>query len=173
MTTTCSSDWRTARRSPRTTAPTGSSRLRAAAGRAVARSRSAAVTTMVGRAAPLQSGGPVLIYDTTVPAVVADPGSTRPGHTLAAALRAEIVALLGPRQVAFVRPGAHLRADDGNVVRNAVVVTLGDAVIAGHSARVPIAASCGLLCGRGQTLTLERLAGTWTVTGTTGPEWIS
>jgi hypothetical protein len=74
---------------------------------------------------------------------------------------------------AAVRPGAHLRAGDGNVVRNAVVVTLGDAVIAGHSARVPIAASCGPLCGRGQTLTLERLDGTWTVTGTTGTEWIS
>jgi hypothetical protein len=157
----------------RTAVPTGSASHPAPHYSAAAQVYAAAVATIVGRAAPAQDAHRIYVYDTTVPGVVTDPGSTRPGKLLPAPLRAEIVALLLPRRAEFVRPGAHLRADDGPLPDGTVVVTLGDATVGGDSARVPIAASCGPLCGRGQTLTLRLVNGTWTVTGTTGPEWIS
>jgi hypothetical protein len=53
------------------------------------------------------------------------------------------------------------------------VVVFGRLTINDNGARLAIEILCGPLCGQGQTLQLARVGGAWTVTGTTGPSWIS
>lgn len=87
-------------------------------------------------------------------------------HDLAAALHS-----FAP--VRFVSKDAKIRGKDLQVTNEGVAVTLGRIQLDGGAARLPLAVQCGGLCGMGETLLLRKSNGIWTVTGQTGPAWIS
>lgn len=82
-----------------------------------------------------------------------------------------------PTEIVWIgdRSEAPISDQDGTVDDgNAVIVTLGNF----HpqmdgSVQLPASLYCGYLCGTGTTYVIEQVGGTWQVTGTTGPAWIS
>jgi hypothetical protein len=75
--------------------------------------------------------------------------------------------------VHFVSGDATIRDKNLQVINGGAAVTLGRITLDGDTARLPLAVQCGGLCGMGQTLLLAKQGGVWTVTGSTGPAWIS
>ena len=54
-----------------------------------------------------------------------------------------------------------------------MLVTLGPIEHVGAEVNVAIVTWCGGLCAEGKTLVLHETSGTWSVTGSTGPRWVS
>jgi hypothetical protein len=79
----------------------------------------------------------------------------------------EVTAMLGDA-VRFIP-----QAPNPQGVEDPAVITFGELAVAGDHATLGMQTLCGPLCGQGQTLVLAKAQGTWRVTGTTGPEWIS
>jgi hypothetical protein len=79
----------------------------------------------------------------------------------------EVTAMLGDA-VRFIP-----QAPNPQGVEDPAVITFGELVVAGDHATLGTQTLCGPLCGQGQTLVLAKAQGTWRVTGTAGPEWIS
>ena len=75
--------------------------------------------------------------------------------------------------VRFVAEAAQHPLGSSTPLGDVVLVTFGPVQITGHRAQVFIQSWCGFNCVQGQTLVLTDRDGVWTVTGTTGPAYIS
>lgn len=106
--------------------------------------------------------------NTVSPTATCEPGP------IPAELRRDLAAALQPyAPVQFVSDHANIRGKDLQVINDGVAITLGRIELHGGTARLPLEVQCGGLCGMGQTLLLAKTHGIWTVTGSTGPTWIS
>lgn len=98
--------------------------------------------------------------------IAANVGPCRP-QPISVADQRVVAAALAPRvTVRFVTTSDPARVPGG-------LVTLGRIHLVRGGAQLPIEMQCGPLCGRGATLVLAQHAGAWTVTGTTGKDWIN
>jgi hypothetical protein len=75
--------------------------------------------------------------------------------------------------VRFVGVAAQHPLGSSTPLGDVVFVTFGPVQITGHRAQVFIQSWCGFNCVQGQTFVLTDRDGVWTVTGTTGPAYIS
>src|SRR5690606_35124482 len=111
-----------------------------------------------------------------------DPASaTGESHLLDAALQDEISVRLAsiPAEITWVdsREEVPINSETGAVEDNGVIVTLGDVHWQEEQEEdvvyVPGSIYIGSLAAGGQTYVLERVGGTWLITGNTGVQWIS
>lgn len=82
-----------------------------------------------------------------------------------------------PAEIVWIasREEAPISDEDGTVGGgDAIIVTLGNVAVTDEdTVEVPASLYCGMLCATGMTYVIEQVDGTWQVTGTTGPVWIS
>jgi hypothetical protein len=115
----------------------------------------------------------VYLLEHTCSDVISQSGSCDP-RPIPAGLRHDLAIALRPyAPVRFVSDDAKIRDKQLQVINGGVAVTLGRIELNGETGRLPLAVQCGGLCGLGETLVLAKRAGVWTVTGSTGPSWIS
>jgi hypothetical protein len=82
-----------------------------------------------------------------------------------------------PTEIVWIgdRSEAPISDQNGTVdYGDAIIITLGNIHPQDDgSVQLPASLYCGMLCATGMTYVLEQTDGTWQVTGTTGPVWIS
>jgi hypothetical protein len=109
---------------------------------------------------------PIYVHSSVCRSVASAPAGCDDGG-IPVDVQREVTAMLGDA-VRFIP-----QAPNPQGVEDPAVITFGELVVAGDHATLGMQTLCGPLCGQGQTLVLAKAQGTWRVTGTTGPEWIS
>jgi hypothetical protein len=138
-----------------------------------ARAYAAGVTYLTERLVPGQRWPVLYIVEHTCANTVTQSEACQPQPIPAEVQRDLATALRSYAPVHFVSGDAKIRDKNLQVINGGVAVTLGRIKLNIDTAQLPLAVQCGGLCGMGETLLLAKQGGVWTVTGSTGPAWIS